>query len=114
MTSSYLIAQCIGSVVLPPFSECYGRKWLYIITTAVYSGFCALIAAVPSPASGAIGRLVTGFLSAVPASVISGSVEDMFNAKQRIWLTLPWATMVIFGTAMGPIISAYVTAAFGW
>lgn len=113
-TKSYLLAQGIGSIVLPPYSECYGRKRLYVGSTAVYSIFCVLISAAELPGAGAFGRLITGFLSAVPSAVINGSIQDMFNTREIIWLTLPYMAMSNLGIAMGPVMSAYITAAWGW
>lgn len=113
-TKRYLLAQGIGSIVLPPYSECYGRKKLYVGSTAVYSIFCALISAAELPGIGAFGRLITGFLSAVPSAVINGSIQDMFDTKELIWLTLPYMAMSNLGIAMGPVMSAYITAAWGW
>ncbi|KAJ6179377.1 hypothetical protein N7519_009838 [Penicillium mononematosum] len=112
--STYLLAQGIGSIVLPPYSECYGRKKLYVGSTALYSIFCVLISAAELPAAGAIGRLITGFLSAVPSAVINGSMQDMFDTKEMIWLTLPYMAMANLGIAVGPVMSAYITAVWGW
>jgi MFS family permease len=114
MGQRYLLAQGIGSIVLPPYSECYGRKKLYVGSTALYSIFCVLISAAELPAAGAIGRLITGFLSAVPSAVINGSMQDMFDTKEMIWLTLPYMAMANLGIAVGPVMSAYITAVWGW
>lgn len=113
-TTRYLLAQGIGSIVLPPYSECYGRKKLYVGSTAVYSIFCVLISAAELPGLGAFGRLITGFLSAVPSAVINGSMQDMFDTRELIWLTLPYMAMSNLGIAVGPVMSAYITAAWGW
>ena len=113
-TKRYLLAQGIGSIVLPPYSECYGRKKLYVGSTAVYSIFCVLISAAELPGLGAFGRLITGFLSAVPSAVINGSMQDMFDTRELIWLTLPYMGMANLGIAMGPVMSAYITDAWGW
>ncbi|KUM55642.1 hypothetical protein ACN42_g11605 [Penicillium freii] len=112
--STYLLAQGIGSIALPPYSECYGRKKLYVGSTAVYSIFCVLISAAELPGAGAVGRLITGFLSAVPTFVINGSIQDMFDAKEHTWLPLLYMAMSNLGVAMGPVMGAYITAAWGW
>ncbi|KOC11239.1 hypothetical protein AFLA70_617g000370 [Aspergillus flavus AF70] len=112
--STYLLAQGIGSVVFPPYSECFGRKRLYVVSTVIYSVFCAIIGATSHPAAAAVGRVITGFLSAVPSVVIAGSIEDMFSTRERIWLTLPYMAVADFGIATGPVMSTYITAAWGW
>ncbi|KAE8152372.1 MFS general substrate transporter [Aspergillus avenaceus] len=111
---TYLLAQGIGSVIFPPYSECFGRKRLYVGSTVIYSVFCAVIGASSHPAAAAVGRTITGFLSAVPSVVIAGSIEDMFSTRERIWLTLPYMAVADFGIASGPVMSTYITAAWGW
>ena len=61
-----------------------------------------------------IGRFVTGFASAVPSVVIAGSVEDVFNEKQRVWIVVLWNAGTTVGLTMGPIYAAYIIAALGW
>ncbi|CAG7960125.1 unnamed protein product [Penicillium salamii] len=111
---TYLLGQGIGGIVFPPYSESFGRKNLYITSTVLYSCFCALIGAVDSPAATIVGRLVTGLLSAIPTSIITGSIEDMFNAKARIWMMLSYIGAANLGVVMGPVMSSYITLALGW
>lgn len=112
--NSYLLGQALGGLVFPPYAEAFGRKKLYVISTVIYSGFCAIIGGVQSPIAAVIGRLVTGFLSAIPTCSISGSIEDMFNSKDRIWMMLSYIGSANIGVALGPVMSAYITFAFGW
>ncbi|KAF4227477.1 hypothetical protein CNMCM8980_007308 [Aspergillus fumigatiaffinis] len=104
----YLIGQGIGSIVFPPYSEAFGRKKLYIVSTAMYSLSCIIIAIVPSITGVVVGRLLSGFLSAIPTNVVAGSIEDMFNAKDRIWFLSLWMMLAPWGLALGPIYSTYI------
>ncbi|KAI1854654.1 hypothetical protein JX265_007478 [Neoarthrinium moseri] len=110
----YLLGQGVGGVIFPPYSEAFGRKKLYIVSTGLYSIFCVMIAVVPSLAGVAIGRFMTGVLSGIPTTITSGSIEDLFNAKDRIWCIFLWAMISNLGLALGPIMSAYIIAALGW
>ncbi|KAF4627954.1 hypothetical protein G7Y89_g10196 [Cudoniella acicularis] len=112
--SVYLLGQGLGGIIFSPFSETFGRKILYIISTALYGVFCMVIAVVPSLAGVVIGRFSTGFLSAIPTTVVVGSIEDMFNSKGRVWLVFLWAMVSNIGLVLGPIMSTYITAALGW
>ncbi|KAJ5902007.1 MFS general substrate transporter [Penicillium taxi] len=111
---TYLLGQGIGGIIFPPYSECFGRKRLYIGSTVLYSGLCAMIGAVESPAAAVVGRFVTGVLSAIPTSIITGSIEDMFNSKARIWMMLSYIGVANMGVAMGPVMGTYITLAWGW
>ncbi|KAF9887766.1 hypothetical protein FE257_009572 [Aspergillus nanangensis] len=110
----YLIGQAIGAIVLPPYSEAFGRKNLYIASTALYSIACAVVAAVPSLAGVIVGRFLSGLVSAIPTTVVVGSIEDMFNSKDRVWVICVWAIVANLGLVAGPIMSTFITADLGW
>ncbi|KAL4748847.1 hypothetical protein BDW72DRAFT_205268 [Aspergillus terricola var. indicus] len=111
---TYALAQAFGNVVFPPYSEAFGRKKLYIISTVLFSGFSVMIAAVPSLGAMVAGRTLTGLVSAVPTVIITGSIEDMFNTRDRIWLVFAYMVVANFAVAMGPVMSGYITAHLGW
>ncbi len=79
---SYLLGQAFGGAILPPYSEAFGRKKLYIVATFLFCGFCIVVGAVPHIAAIVVGRFALGVLSAV-AYVVAGSIEDMFNSGPR-------------------------------
>ncbi|KAJ5760912.1 hypothetical protein N7520_008068 [Penicillium odoratum] len=112
--SLYMIGQAIGGIIFPSYSEAFGQKKLYIICTALYSTFCIIVGLAPSVTAVAISRLLSGFLSAIPTIVVAGSIEDIFNSKDRVWLIFLWAMITNMGLAMGPIMSTYITAHLGW
>jgi MFS family permease len=111
---SYQFGQAVGGVILPPYSECYGRKRCYIYSTALYSLSCALIGFLPRSPAIAIGRFVSGFASAVPSVVIAGSVEDIFNSRWRVWMVLFWNWSTTAGLISGPIFGSFVAKSLDW
>lgn len=110
----YLIGQCVGGIIFPPYSETFGRKKLYIFSAGFYSIFCLIVGLVPSIAGAVVGRLASGFLSAIPSVIVAGSIEDMFNSKGRVWMIFVWAVVANMGLVTGPIISVYITEQLGW
>ncbi|KAM0795126.1 major facilitator superfamily domain-containing protein [Usnea florida] len=113
-TSLYLLGQAIGSIFCSPVSETFGRRTQYIVAIAVYCIFSAVTAAVPSPIAVGFGRFVTGFASAIPATVAFGSFEDLYDSETRIWIVYIYTLTGNMGLVLGPIYSAYVTAYAGW
>ena len=83
-------------------------------STALYSIFCALTAAVPSISGIILGRLVTGFLSAIPSAVVAGSIEDLWDTRERIWLVYSWSLASNVGLVLGPVISTSIAIRLGW
>ncbi|KAB8250858.1 subtilisin-like protein [Aspergillus flavus] len=112
--SIYLLGQGLGSIVFPPYSEAFGRKNLYVLSTALYSISCAIVAAVPSLSGVVIGRLFSGIVSAIPTTVVIGSIEDMFNARDRVWVLCLWAIVANLGLVTGPILSTFIVADLNW
>ncbi|KAM5444504.1 hypothetical protein MaudCBS49596_007951 [Microsporum audouinii] len=112
--SVYLLGQGIGGIIFPPYSESFGRKKLYIVSTGLYSVFCVIVGVVPSISGAIVGRFFSGFLSAIPTIVVAGSIEDMFNSKDRIWLIFMWVMVANMGLTLGPIMSIYIIARLDW
>lgn len=109
-----LLCQMFGGIIFPAWSEAFGRKRLYIVSTGLYSVFCLIVGIVPSLAAVIVGRFFAGFLSAIPAIVVAGSIEDMYNSKDRVWLIFLWAIVANMGLALGPIMSIYITVSLSW
>ncbi|KAI9162727.1 major facilitator superfamily transporter [Paramyrothecium foliicola] len=112
--SMYQIGQAVGGYFIPPLSELAGRWYPYFISTLLFSIFCAIIPLGSSPATIYIGRFVTGLASAVPSVVIAGSVEDLFNTKQRVWAVVLWNSSTTIALCIGPIYAAYIISSGGW
>jgi hypothetical protein len=116
LTSAYLVGQGIGGVFFPPFSEVFGRKSLYIVSTIVYAVSSVLTASVHSLPVIVVARMMSGLASAIPTIVVAGSIEDVFNSRARVWMIFVWASVGTAAVAVGPIFGSYVTQneALGW
>ncbi|KAH7413516.1 MFS multidrug transporter [Cadophora sp. MPI-SDFR-AT-0126] len=112
--SMYQFGQAFGGVVFPPYSEAFGRKSVYISSAFVYCLSCVFIGFVPGVYGAVVGRFVSGFVSAVPSIIVSGSLEDMFNMKNRVWMMYAWACATTGGLLLGPIYGSYIATALGW
>jgi MFS family permease len=110
----YQMGQAVGGLIVPPYSETFGRRMPYILSGATFAAFCLLVGLVPSITMVFIGRFITGFASAVPSVVIAGSVEDLFNARSRVWLVLLWNSLSTAGLAFGPVFGVYISRKIGW
>ncbi|KAJ6011075.1 hypothetical protein N7451_002487 [Penicillium sp. IBT 35674x] len=91
----FLLGQSLGNIVLPPWSESFGRKRIYI-TRAV------------------IMRILAGIFSAVPGTVVGGTIEDLFDTRARIWVVFFWTVASNIGLIIGPIMSSFIIEALDW
>ncbi|KAL8997000.1 MAG: hypothetical protein Q9188_006435 [Gyalolechia gomerana] len=113
-TTVYLLAQGLGSLFFPPYSECFGRKQLYISSTFLYAAFCVVVAAVPSLTGVFIGRAFMGFISAIPSIVVAGSIEDLYDSEARTWMIYLWAMVANLGLVIGAMFGTYLSHSIGW
>lgn len=110
----YQFGQAFGGVLFPPYSEAFGRKSVYISASLLYCISCLVIGVVHSVPAAVIGRFVSGFMSAVPSIIVSGSIEDMYDVSQRVWLMYAWACATTLGLLVGPIYGSYIAITLGW
>ncbi|KAJ6166875.1 hypothetical protein N7470_002322 [Penicillium chermesinum] len=108
------LGQCVGNIFLPPLSETFGRKNLYILSGVMSCICCTIIGLVHSFPVSVIMRLLGGTFSAVPGTIVGGSIEDMFNSQARIWVVFFWTIASNIGLMIGPVVSSYVVASLHW
>lgn len=112
--SVYMVAQAIGGVFFPPYSESFGRKNLFIFSMGLYCISSVVIGNVSHVGAVIVGRFLQGLSSALPTVVIAGSAEDIFHSGHRIWMLYAWAVAANVGICMGPIFGTYIVSAIGW
>jgi MFS family permease len=59
-------------------------------------------------------RTLAGLLSAVPSTIVGGSIEDMFNSQGRIWVVFFWTVASNIGLIVGPIMSSHIIELLNW
>lgn len=112
--STYSFGQAVGSILIPQFTEPFGRRQFYLWSTGAFSVTCVITGVTPSIVGVAFGRFLGGLASAVPAVVVAGSVEDLFNEQSRIWLIWLWNCLTVAGQVLGPVYSTFIAARLGW
>ncbi|KAK1981134.1 major facilitator superfamily transporter [Colletotrichum cereale] len=110
----YLVGQAVGGVFLPPWSESFGRKKLYVASTGLYSLSCVLVAASPTIPGIVVGRVVGGFLSSIPTIVAAGSIEDLWDTQDRVWWVFWWAMVANLGLLAGGVIGDLIISYAHW
>ena len=114
-TTTYLLAQAVGGLVLPPVAETFGGRNLYIIGAAGFTLSCISMAAHPTLPMVVAGRLVCGFMSALPSTVAVSSFENMFDFRARIWVFHIWISCAVSALGIGPSVATYIsTSSLGW
>lgn len=95
-------------MVIPPASDLFGRKNPYVISSIIFSLSCLIVGITPHLSAVVIGRFISGVASAVPTVVVSGSIEDQFDSRQRVWIVLFWNVLATSALAFGPVYAACI------
>lgn len=115
LATVYLLGQAIGGLIFPPVTEVFGSRLIYTSSAAVYAALCLMTGLAPSLATIVTGRFFCGLLSAMPTCVATGSLENMWDSRARIWAIAMWASAGIFGMAIGPLYAIGISESrLGW
>ncbi|KAK0879695.1 hypothetical protein LTR87_006497 [Friedmanniomyces endolithicus] len=106
----YMLGQALGGLVLPPMAESFGGRTIYVVSTLLFGVCCLVIALVPTLPAIVACRALSGVLSAMPAVVAAGSLENMFDARGRIYLIHLWISDAVLGLALAPPFATYISA----
>lgn len=87
---------------------------MYIASSGLSAICCMVIGLARSMPLIIVMRIIAGLLSAIPYTIIGGSIEDMFNSHARIWTMYYWTVASNIGLILGPIMSSYMIASLDW
>ncbi|OKP13885.1 hypothetical protein PENSUB_460 [Penicillium subrubescens] len=87
---------------------------MYIFSSGLSCVCCLVIGFSQSLTGAVIMRSLAGLLSAVPSTIVGGSIEDMFNSQARIWVVFFWTVASNIGLIVGPIMSSHIIELLNW
>ncbi|KKY22599.1 putative mfs multidrug transporter [Phaeomoniella chlamydospora] len=110
----YLFGLAIGSLILAPVSEVYGRKPVYVIAMLWYT----LLVAPAAKATSLTSIIIVRFFGALGASAMisnaPGTVGDISVEKYQALAFSLWGIGPLNGPVIGPIIGGFSTQYLGW
>jgi multidrug resistance protein len=112
--TTYLCGLALGSIILAPLSEMYGRRPVYLIAVA-----CFTVLVIPCALSNNLAQiLVLRFFGAIAgAAMISnapGTVSDIVSDDYRALAFSIWSIGPMNGPVVGPLVGGFVYQALGW
>lgn len=112
--TTYLAGLALGSILLAPLSEMYGRRPVYIIAV-----FMFVVLIIPCALANNLAQiLVVRFFGAIAgAAMISnapGTVSDIVSAEYRALAFSIWSIGPMNGPVVGPVIGGFVFQYMGW
>ncbi|THZ27646.1 MFS general substrate transporter [Aureobasidium pullulans] len=112
--TTYLIGMAAGSTVLAPLSEMYGRRPVYIFSTAIFVLLILPCALAKNIESLLIPRFFGAFAAASLVSNAPGSINDIVVEEYRALAFSIWAIGPLNGPVVGPIIGGFTYQCLGW
>ncbi|CZS98059.1 probable benomyl/methotrexate resistance protein [Rhynchosporium agropyri] len=112
--TTYLLGLAVGSLILAPLSEMYGRRNVYAGSLAIY---CLLL--LPCALATSLSEvLVIRFFGAVAGSAMianaPGSVSDIVTEHYRALAFSIWSIGPMNGPVTGPLIGGFAAEYLGW
>jgi MFS family permease len=122
-----LIKVGLGPLVLAPLSELQGRNPVYyvsfFITASSFPAWDVLIIVLFIPQALCkniqtilIARFVSGLSASVGATMVGGTISDIFETKDRGTPMNFFGVGTLFGTGSGPFIAGFIysNSKLGW
>jgi multidrug resistance protein len=110
----FVTAFAFAPVLLAPFSETYGRYWVFVASGVVFLLGTLGCALTDSFAGMLVSRLIVGVGASVFATVTGGVVSDLFRKEDRNTPMALFSLAIFAGTGIGPLVSGQVVDRLGW
>ncbi|WWD21484.1 hypothetical protein CI109_105970 [Kwoniella shandongensis] len=98
----------IAPLMLAPLSEEFGRRWTYIVSVVIYLLGTLMTALSKNVATMLISRFIAGSAGSVGATLVGGTIADIYIPANRGLPSSIFAVMAIAGSGIGPLVFAWV------
>ncbi|KAI0179769.1 polyamine transporter 3 [Hypoxylon sp. FL1284] len=112
--TTYLLGLALGSLILAPASELYGRRPVYIISMICFTLFVIPCALATSLVEIIIFRFFGAIFGAVMIVNSPGTVVDISTEEYRGLVMSLWSIAPLNGPVTGPVIGGFVYQYLGW
>lgn len=107
-TGLFLIGFGFGALTAGPLSEEFGRNPIYIGTMALYCVFIMASALAPNIGAQLAFRFIAGWFGATPLSCAGGSVSDLWDSTERVFVFPLFANGAFMGPILGPLVGSFI------
>ncbi|KAK4684849.1 MFS transporter, DHA1 family, multidrug resistance protein, partial [Tremellales sp. Uapishka_1] len=106
--SLFVAGYCVGPLLWGPLSESFGRRPIFIIAFAVYTGMQVGCALAPNTAAILIFRFLGGIFASSPLTNSGALIADMWDGDHRGQAMSLFALAPFAGPSVGPIVSGFI------
>ncbi|KAL4899581.1 hypothetical protein BDW74DRAFT_188977 [Aspergillus multicolor] len=109
-----LAGLAVGCILIIPFAIKYGRRSIYILSSAVQLATGIWQAEMNTTAELLAINAVNGFAGAVSEALVQMTIVDIFFVHQRATANAFYSFMVNMGAYLAPVAAGYCATAQGW
>ncbi|PYH42370.1 MFS general substrate transporter [Aspergillus saccharolyticus JOP 1030-1] len=109
-----LAGLAVGCILLVPFAIKYGRRSVYILSTAVQFATAIWNASLNSTGELLAVNVLSGLAGAVSEALVQMTIVDIFFVHQRASANGMYNLMVNTGAYLAPVAAGYCATAQGW
>lgn len=107
--TTYLMGLALGSVILAPLSEMFGRRPVYIVSMLLFLLLIIPCGLATSMAEILVVRFVGAFAGSVMIANCVGTLSDIVTDEYRALAFSIWSIGPLNGPTFGPIIGGFAT-----
>jgi MFS family permease len=104
----------IGAFLLIPFALKWGRRPVYIVSTALQFAICIWSAKLETVADILLINAFSCLLGALAEVIVQMTVADVFFVHQRGLMNTIYVWMSSIGGSLAPLAAGYITVSQGW
>ncbi|KAE9965792.1 hypothetical protein BLS_007383 [Venturia inaequalis] len=112
--TTYMLGLSLGSVILAPLSEMYGRRPIYLISIVMFGILTIPCALAPNLEAILISRFFGAIAGSAMISNAPGTVNDIVLEKHRALAFSIWSIGPMNGPVIGPLVGGFVYQYLGW
>ncbi len=112
--SFYSLGLAFGPIISSPLSETFGRKFVYLSTVPLFDIFIIGAGFSQNTAALITCRFFAGMFAAPGVSVAAATITDYTYPATRAIPLAAYYTVPFIGSAMGPLLGAFLVEKKGW
>jgi multidrug resistance protein len=113
-TTSFVLMLGLGSLLIAPLSETFGRRIVYIFCFSAFTLLQIPTALAPNIGFLIIVRTLSGFFGSVGIANGGGTINDMFPPSERASIYGWYLLGPMLGPVLGPLLGGVIVQRLGW
>ncbi|KAL4987420.1 major facilitator superfamily domain-containing protein [Aspergillus falconensis] len=107
-------ALAVGGIILIPFALKFGRRPIYVLSTAIQCGLSVWSARMQNVADLMLVNILSCIVGALSEVIVQMTVADIYFVHERGLMNTIYYWFMTVGTTLAPLAGGYITLSQGW